>query len=165
MVNLHREGRISVGITGVSAAENLAGSRKFPGSAIQFRRRLSALGWDDLEVVLAPCVISLSFIGWTKIVDDNFSEEIDALWQAVFPGIDRKLPKRIKEDELWSPQYSKWRNAWCDIHTIWAHISANRDIFVTLNTSDFQRHEKDLAKLSLKRVMTPDDALAVVTTS
>jgi len=120
------------------------------------------LGWDDIDLVLGPAVTGLSYIGLCKLVDDRFEVEVDALWHAMFPNIDRDLPDGTTQENLWSPQFKRWRNAWCDVHTVWTHINSGRDIFVTLNTSDFQRHAKQLGPHGLKRVMTPQEAVQQV---
>ncbi|WP_146193093.1 hypothetical protein [Maritimibacter sp. 55A14] len=163
LVELHRSGVLDVGITTVSASETLKESKSFPASGKQFRRRISALGWDDLSIVLGPCVVGLSYIGLSKLADETFNNEINALWNVICPGIERKLPTSVSQETLWSPQYKKWRNAWCDVHTLWTHINDDRDIFVTTNTKDFQGNFGELKELGLREVASPNEVLTSTT--
>ncbi|MEP4339185.1 MAG: hypothetical protein ABJ360_22875 [Roseobacter sp.] len=101
----------------------------------------------------------MSFIGLSKIVGAGFEAERSELWQAMFPNIECSPPKGVTEEELWSATHKKWRNAWCDVHTIWAHIDAGRDVFVTANERDFQHNFEKLQMLGLKKVATPAEAL------
>jgi hypothetical protein len=159
LVEAHKAGKISVGITTVSASETLKGSKSFPASASQFTERLKALGWEELDLVLGPAVIGLTYYDMCKYVDEAFEAERDAIWATMFPHIPQKQEAGNSEPELWSASDSKWRNAWCDVHTLWTHIDSGRDVFVTMNTHDFQRHSDDLLNLGLTGLMTPEEAM------
>ena len=161
LVRLHRVGCISVGLTTVSASETLSGSKVFPGSAAQFSSRIKKLGWQDLDLILGPAVIGLTYIGMSKFVDDDFEDQRDAIWQVLFPNLPRVLPADTLERQLHDRHFRRWRNAWCDVHTLWTHIDAARDTYVTSNTRDFQRHSESLEALGLKSVMTPEEAVNV----
>jgi hypothetical protein len=164
LVELHRKRRLSAGLTTVSAAETLAGTKEFPASAEQFRRRVEALEWHDLDIILGPAVTGFSYNGFSKIVSASFQSEVDALWGVMFPNIAQILPKATGQEELWSSTFKKWRNAWCDVHTVWTHVDAGRDVFVTLDADDILKKEGKLAELGLNRVMTPDCAIQYVLT-
>jgi hypothetical protein len=159
LVDLHREKAISLGITTVSASENLQGSKVFPASAKQFKSRIHALGWDDLELVLGPQIIGLTYIGLSKLTNSQFAAEIEAIWAAMFPRVDRNLPKGVTDEELHSRHFKKWRGAWCDVHTVWTHIDAGRDVLVTSDIDDVHKHREKLQALGLKHVFTPQEAL------
>jgi hypothetical protein len=150
---------ISVGLTTVSASENLAGSKEFPGSAEQFRERIDRLGWSDLDLVLGPMVFGLTYWGLSKWVSNDFDAQSDRIWQILFPNIARALPSELRDEELRSPKWKKWRNAWCDVHTLWTHIDAGRDVLVTSNTKDFQRKAEALEAIGLRCVQTPQEAV------
>lgn len=104
----------------------------------------------------------MTFIGGSKIVVANFEEEIGVLWRAMFPKIDPNTPNETSEEKLWSSESKKWRNAWCDVHTIWTHINARRDVFVRSNTADFQNNLGVLKALGLRSALTPEKAIALV---
>jgi hypothetical protein len=148
---------VEVAITTVSASETLKGSREFPASASLFNQRLEDLGWNDLPLVLGPAVIGLTYIGMCKIAGENFSTERDAIWKIVVGSTPRKLPACLSDADLRSADYKKWRNVWCDVHTLWAHIDSGRDVFISSNKRDFQNNMSQLRKLGLKDVKTPKE--------
>ena len=159
LIKYHRAKVIEVGITTVSASENLEGTKTFPASAKQFKSRLEKLGWDDLKFVLGPCVVGLTYIGMCKTVDENFKNEINKIWNVIGGNLQRNFPLNTSSEVLASHKYKKWRNVWCDVHTIWTHINAERDVFVTANTKDFQKKFLELQPLGLRKVCTPKEAL------
>lgn len=159
LVELHRAKRINVGITTVSASETLRGSKSLPASGALFHARLHALGWGDLDQILGPAVPGLAYIGLCHIVNDSFEAEVSSIWNVVGGNVSETLPEQLSEAELQGPAYKKWRNVWCDVHTLWTHIDADRDVFVTSNTKDFQKNEAALRKLGLRAVMTPEEAV------
>ena len=162
LVQLHRRGLVDIALTTVSASESLRGSQEFPASASKFRDRISSLGWDDIPLLLGPEVIGLTYIGMCKIVGDSFAEESNKLWEVLAPNVERVLPEDLSDKEFKSNKFRGWRNAWCDVHTLWTHIDSDRDMFVTLNTRDFQTNLENLEALGLREVATPEKALASI---
>lgn len=159
LVQLHRSQVVDVGITTVSASESLSGSKRFPASALLFIERLNKLGWQDLTWVLGPGISSLSYIGFSKIVGESFTIERDAIWGIIGGKQQQALPSDLPEEKLHSAEYSGWRNVWCDVHTLWAHIDAKRDVFVTTNTKDFQNKAVQLKNVGLRSAMKPSEVL------
>ncbi len=147
----------------MSASEALRGSKTFPVTATQFNTRIEALGWGDFDRVMGPLVFDLTYINMSVVVDDTFEERVGALWTAMFPNIDRELPPGLTQAELQGENFHKWRNAWYDVHTLWAHLNAERDVFVMTNTKDFQKNADKLALHGLKAVHTPAEALRILT--
>ena len=54
-----------------------------------------------------------------------------------------------------------WRNAKCDVLTMWCHIISGGDIFVTSDKDHFLKQTKKSALISLgaKDILEPQDAL------
>ncbi len=169
LIEAHRKGAVEVGLLAVSASENLK-SKKFPGAAKLFRQRVNDLGWSDIPIVLAPSVHGMTFIGLTFIVGDadKFKADVQALWAVIAPNIPRRhsdylqAGQRVSDEIFWSENSSKWRNAWCDVYSAYSHIKAKRDVFVTLNTRDFQKNADKLAKLGMMQICDPKDALRIL---
>ena len=160
LINLHRKKMVEVAITTVSASETLKGSKEFPASANFFNQRLENLGWSDLPLVLGPAVVGLTYIGMCKIVGENFSCERDAIWEIIGGSTPRSLPASLSDADLHSAYYKNWRNVWCDVHTLWAHIDSGRDVFISSNKRDFQNKMTQLRELGLKEVKTPKEMVA-----
>jgi len=169
LIRFHRLGRFEVALLAASASENTK-SKRFPGNATVFKERISSLGWQDLPIVPMPGIIGLSYWDFCYNVDDGekFERDRDAIWRVIAPSIPRDpidhlpLGQQITDDAIQSEELSKWRNTWCDVISAYSHIHEGRDVFVTNNTSDFQRNASDLAKLGMLHISTPTDALTMV---
>jgi hypothetical protein len=169
LIESHRAGRCEVALLAASASEN-SRSKRFPGNAGIFQERVSALGWTDLPIVRMPGVMGLSYWGFCYYVEDGekYEQEVEALWKAIAPNVARDwrvyLPagKEPSDDAIQSEELSKWRNTWCDVIFAYSHIHERRDIFVTNNTSDFQRNAKKLAELGMKHICAPKETLGLL---
>jgi len=167
LVELHKRGEIEVGVFAASASENNS-SRRFPGSAATFLRRIEALGRSSLPVIPMPAVWGLSYWDFCYYVDDSFDAEMSNLWKVINPnlsyGIENNLPEgtELTDELVQSKLLSKWRNCWCDVVSAYSHIHEQRDVFVTNNTRDFQRNDARLFKLGMKRIATPKVAFELV---
>lgn len=169
LINFHRQGHFEVALLAASASEN-SKSRRFPGNAHSFVERVAALGWQDLPLVPMPAVWGLSYSDFCFYVEDGdaFEREMDALWRVIAPTVpldpSEHLPvgTELTDNIAQSEALSKWRNTWCDVISAYSHIQANRDIFVTNNTRDFQRKAERLALLGMKSICTPAEALTTI---
>ena len=169
LIRLHRLGCFEVALLAASASENTK-SKRFPGNATVFKERISSLGWQDLPLVPMPGIVGLSYWDFCYYVDDvvKFQQDRDEIWNVIAPSIPKEpidhLPvgKQMTDDAIQSAELSKWRNTWCDVISAYSHIHEGRDVFVTNNTKDFQKHASELAKLGMMQIATPADAMAKV---
>ncbi len=154
LIGLHRENAIEVALLATSASENLSKMAGFPATYSKFSARIDEIGWADLPVLLTPGVIGLTFIGRCFIVDSNrYNKLSNDLWETIFQNFPRN-PKDYSEDSSERDQ-RRWRNAWCDVHSLYTHVHFKRDCFVTLNTNDFQNKEGHLKELGSGEILTP----------
>ena len=162
LISAHRSGQLEVAILATSASENTK-SKLFPGNARFFKERVAQLGWEDLPIVPMPGVLGLSYIGYCYWVGDRekFTRDFEALWQVIAPNVASRPNDHIgSETELTdeliqSSSLSRWRNTWCDVMSAYTHIAEERDVFVTLNTKDFQKNATGLARLGMKCISDP----------
>ncbi len=169
LIRLHRLGRFEVALLAASASENTK-SKRFPGNANVFKKRILALGWQDLPLVPMPGIIGLSYLDFCYYVGDGekFKRDRDAIWKAIAPKVLRKpkdhLPEgtQMSNNAIQSEKLSKWRNTWCDVISAYSHIHEGRDVFVTNNTRDFQKNASALAELGMKHISTPAEALSTI---
>lgn len=170
LVDLHRNGEIEVALFAASASENNR-SKRFPGSAKEFKERIEKLGWSDLPLVPMPAIIGLSFFDFSYWVGDanEFKEKFDELWKIIAPNVDRDFRSHVAtgpglsdDDVIQSAELKKWRNTWCDVMTAYCHIREKRDLLVTLNTSDFQRRSTKLSALGMSNICEPKEALRFI---
>lgn len=166
LIEFHELGRFEVALLAASASENTK-SKRFPGNAILFQNRVSALGWQELPLVPMPAIFGLSYWDFCFAVQDHrgFEKDMDALWKVIAPNVARNpsdhLPPGadLTDDSIQSEPLARWRNTWCDVISAYSHIHDGRDIFVTNNTRDFQKNSKALSGLGMKQIFTPCEAL------
>ncbi|CUH65562.1 hypothetical protein TG4357_01936 [Thalassovita gelatinovora] len=158
LVDLHLAKQVDVAITTISASESLPGSKTLCQSAEQFNDRLEKLGWSELTILFGPLIWDLTYWDMARFVDsDAYEKLIDDIW-AIIGGIQvRQLPASVTTDLLHSSEMKKWRNVWCDVHTLWTHLDADRDVFITTNTRDFQNKFSELQSLGLRSIKTPEE--------
>ena len=168
LIELHRASRCNVGLLATSASENNR-SRRFPGNAKHFKDRVALLGFSDLPIVLAPSVFGLTYFDWSFRVDEEeYNTLVPLLWAAMFPDYDRDAKSHLKcgqildDATIQSEQLADWRNRWCDVMSAYSHIHATRDVFVTLNTRDFQRRSHELAKIGIEKILKPSECFALL---
>lgn len=169
LIKGHRDGRFEVALLAASASEN-SKSKRFPGSASLFTKRVAALGWSDLPLVKMPGVCGLSYWDFCYYVDDGdaYERDIQAIWRVIAPKVpynaSQHLPTgtELTDEFLQSEDLSKWRNIWCDVVSAYSHIRSSRDIFVTNNTRDFQANAAALSLLGMSRIYKPKEAFDLV---
>lgn len=144
LVKLHGK-KIDLGIVTTAASENTKENRTFPKTAKEFDLRLQEVGLGHLTRVLTMCCYDLTYWGYCRLARDEDLIRVDGLWRIIKPkGIARHhrdfaIEKGIQPDaDLWSPEYYRWRNKWCDVYSIDAHIAAKRDVFATDDFKNFK---------------------------
>jgi len=166
LVGLHRR-VIDLGIVTTAASENTR-LKKFPETAADFENRLAAVGLHEATKVLTPGAIGLTYFGLCCFARDDYDESTGKIWNIIKP---KSVPRnhkdfaeqnRISEDtSIRSPEYQKWRNKWCDVNSIYAHICARRDVFVTGDLKNFKGSARDkLLELGVGEICSYDEALA-----
>jgi hypothetical protein len=113
--------------------------------------------------VPTPGVWGLTFWGNSIYVDpQDYQRKKSEIWSAMFPGTPEDYGDFLRKSglppntALHSADVSKWRNEWCDVHSAYSHLAAQRDFFVTLNSSDFEKPQ--LTAIGVVAV-TPDEAI------
>lgn len=172
LVQQHQLGRLEVALLATSASENMPPSvanegRRFPRTARLFKDRIDRLGWGELPIVSMPAIYGLTYHDFANNVGDGeaFERDFSALWKVIAPNFPRKpeahllAGEQMNDEMIQSPKLAKWRNIWCDVMSAYSHIQAGRDVFVTLNTRDFQRKSEALASLGMTDICDPKETL------
>jgi hypothetical protein len=152
-----------VSVLGITASE-LQKDGTYTNNFVGFREWLKSLGADNLNLLKPIAVWDVTFWDWSMIGTDEDLQLIATLHNLMFPKINSswiEYANACGEDPS-NPDTKlshKWRNAHCDVQAAWACIKYDQDVFVTSNTTDFQRNIAQLSKLGLKGVATPSEAL------
>ena len=118
-------------------------------------------------------VWGLSYWGFSSYPADSeaFKRDFDAIWHAIAPNCERNWKSYLTDKQaaidnaIQSKPLAKWRNTWCDVMSAYSHINAKRDVFVTLNTRDFQRNSERLAELGMGKIRDPRTLVNELTSS
>ena len=167
LTSLHGQ-KIDLGIVTTAASENTL-LNEMPRSYETFEQRLEKNGIGHLSRVFTVMYWGLTYIGYTIIPSVEDKKNADALWDIVKPvqmprdHVQFAKQNSISETEpISSPAFSRWRNKWCDVHSISAHITAGRDVFVSGDVKNFkgQRREQIIA-LGAGEVCGYEEALEI----
>ena len=165
LISLHGN-KIDLGIVTTAASENNR-DREFSPTAHDFQSRLDGVGLGSVTKVKTAIIVGLTYVGYGFYPEKDFEEIVGAIWDIVRPeGIPRRhsdfaVEKGIEENtSLHSPNYFKWRNKWCDVHSLYAHLVSKRDVFVTGDVKNFSGDRKTrLGQLGISNILSYDDAL------
>ncbi len=167
LVSMH-ERQIDVGIVTTAASENTA-ARELPASGIEFDLRLNQVGLQKLTRVFTITCINLTYYGYSSIAPNDCKEVLLNLWEIVQPGSlpyshfefaqARGFPNSLP---ISAPPFQKWRNKWCDVHSLYAHILSRRDVFVSGDVKNFRgERSKRLRDLGVTEICSYDEALEI----
>ena len=168
LISMHRS-RIDVGIATTAASENTA-LRKMPATANEFRKRLETHRLQHLTMVPTLSIYGLTYFDLCRYGGDHSDELVDELWMLVKPTTsiprsrsDFAEQRGLRADlEITSPEFAKWRNKWCDVYSLEAHISAGRDIFVSGDVKNFRsERRKKLIALGVGAICSYAEALEI----
>lgn len=166
LVALHGK-KIDLGIVTTAASENTR-ERQMPETAQEFDARLESVGLSGLTRVLTVDVYDLTFWDYSIFAPDDWDAVNEQLWDIVKPsGLRRDHPefaleKGISGDvPIGDAVFAKWRNKWCDVNSLHAHIIAKRDVFVTNDVKNFAGERKqELVDLGVGEIVDYAQALA-----
>lgn len=165
LIELHKAKKLQLQVPAIAASE-----RRPVGSYLSniqvFLDRLGILGLDDAEILMPLGYYGVTFWGWCILSGSELEAQERAIHEILFPGIPFKYDEYCAENGINSqndPIAAKWRNAKCDVLSLWCHIYYSGDIFVT---SDRNFHKatklRALESLGAKKISTPEDVLTVI---
>ncbi len=163
LVAAHQNDGCEVALLATSASENMKGTRGFPASFKEFRNRIEKLGLSTLPVLTTPGVFGLTFFDHCFFVNgDEYEQLRGSIWSIIAPHIPSDFRKfardqKIENNEIADIALATWRNAWCDVHSLYCHIHHKQDVFVTTNTKDFQKHQQKLSELGVDDIRLPSE--------
>jgi hypothetical protein len=167
LISLHGD-KISLGIVSTAASENNLG-RELPKTAVEFEKRLKEVGIDHLPKVLTVAVWGLTYYEYSLWAGDEYASVTNKLWGIVKPVWVSSNSAEFAEKfnipvhtPITSPEYFKWRNKWCDVNSLYAHILAKRDVFVSGDVKNFrgEKHDK-LMELGVGQICSYEEALTL----
>jgi len=162
LIELHNRRRIVLRVPAISASERKP-DQKYVSHFDEFKRRLSAIGLGDVEILPTILYLGLGFIGYSLLSGGKLDELERKIQGILFPTIEleysdfhQKHPE-LNDEKAWR----RWTNKKCDVLAIWSHIWHHGDIFVTSDKKDFLRQAKraKLESLGAGKILSPSEAL------
>jgi hypothetical protein len=165
----HATGNADVAVVAIMASEKQS-AREYIEDFQHFEHRLGKLGISHLRLLLPIFYFDITFWGHSLWADAGMQALERNIHQVLFPRVEflwqdycrsRKLDPAMSSAA--SPLGHKWRNAKCDVLTIWSHVHHERGVFVT-SDRQFHKHSKKPALLSLgaQRIEFPEGAVALL---
>lgn len=153
-----------VGIVTTAASENSA-DKTFWSDVNVFEARLEAVEMSDLKKVLTMGCYDLTYYDYCFLAEEDDEALVDKLWAIPPKGVPRtsadfaKMKGLPSDMDITAPEFARWRNHWCDVHSWHAHIKAKRDVFVTGDTKNFRGPRmQQLIDLGIGDICSYDDA-------
>ena len=161
----HRAGLIALRVVATMASEVMPGGRTAPTFKV-FKNRLAELGADDIEILKPIGYYDMAYWDWTIWGDEAHFALADDIHRILFPSIELSYADFCKTrgiDPAHRPNDRKWRNAKCDVLTLWGHIHYGGGIFVTDDGKFHTATKKPrLLALGAGEILRPHEARAAV---
>ncbi|MFC1551014.1 hypothetical protein ACFL6P_00475 [Candidatus Latescibacterota bacterium] len=163
LIKMHGERKISLRVVSIGASE-----RKIEGSYVanfrEFKDKLEKVGLDKVEILRPIGYYGISFWGQGLWANEKMIELEEKIHKILFPGYEFKCKEYFEsldaEYSHDSPLYHKWRNAKCDVLSLWAHIHFHGDVFVTSDKNFHKQSKKsDLINLGAGAILTPEETI------
>lgn len=160
LVDLHEEGVISLSVPAISASE-----KKIDGEYLQniqvFFDRIDKLSNRRFKILKPIMIWDMGYWDYGIWADEEMIELDRKIHSVLFPNIPVNYDDYIKINALDIGHLDpKWRNAKCDVISLWCHIYYKNDIFITSDRNFYKQTKKDcLIALGAKKILSPQDTL------
>lgn len=161
LLDLHDQEQVRIRLAAGTAAEKQPDGT-YLKNLQRFQDRRTNAGLGHLELLHAPARLDMAFLDHAVLVDDDFDDQIRAMFEVMFPG---KSPDPPAEFDETSPETQDWKNRIIDVEMYWSHIKNDGDLFVTRNSKDFiddGRRERLLDEFGGRWIAVPPAAVAWV---
>lgn len=165
LINDHKSKKIKLCIPAISASEFIEKEMR-ADDYTNFIKLLEEVNCKDCPEVLPMGYWGISYWDHALYCDDVMEPNEKKIHEILFPNIEfdyHQYCKINKIDHNKKPLDKKWVNAKCDVQSIWSHIHANNDIFVTEDRNFLKESKKNkLEEIGAKNICTPDEALKLL---
>ncbi len=151
ILNLASQGNIRIVQPAIAASERQQLENAINNFNQFNKRKLAELGIKPEQYSLPEMRLNISFLGCSTAGFD------DPAWYV----LQREIQQIIHPTMEWdNPSQKNWRNKYCDVMTMFAHLKANADLFVTNDKPAFLKRNKKnkLLQLGANRIGPADQA-------
>ena len=163
LADAHASGAARVAIVAISASEKQRGGGHLENFS-EFEQRLVSLGLAHLEIL--PPMFYWDITYWDQRIwsDPCLEAEERKIHEVLFPNIeflweDYCADCSVEPNDI--AFANRWRNAKCDVQSLWSHVFHKRDVFVTTDGNFHAKSKKStLIALGAKQIETPYSAVS-----
>jgi hypothetical protein len=160
LADAHAKGQADVAVGAIMASEKQRMGQLENFS--QFKGRLSALRLGHLNILPAMFYWDVTFFDHSFEPDDASIKLEKHIHNILFPALKFLWSEYCEDPEVPVGNQlpnSRWKNAKCDVQSMWTHIYHERFIFVT-SDGNFHKTSKKVALASLGsgKILFPEEA-------
>jgi hypothetical protein len=159
LVSLHGQNRINVSISSIGASERQR-TGGYAENFSEFQAKLKLIGFEGLELLPPLAYLDICFFDHCVLADEKDTLEQD-IHNVLFPNIQFKWVDYANARGFAVDSINRnWRNAKCDVLTLWCHIKHGGGVFVT-SDENFHSATKQvkLKALGAGTIAYPKEAL------
>jgi hypothetical protein len=162
LISLHNAGSVNLRVTAISGAERRL-DRVYSENFAEFKQKIAAIGLEDIEIFPTLAYVGLAFLDFCILAGEEEIASERRIHEILFPTIEFDYSQYCKHrgieaaGDIVDP---KWRNAKCDVLTLWGHINFGGDIFVTSDRNFHKQTKKArLISLGAGMILTPQETV------
>jgi hypothetical protein len=154
IISVHENELVDIQIPGIAASERMKNGEQIKNFS-DFEERINKISKKKISILSPIAILGVTY--WDRcIFSDKDKDFLDLQLQRIlFPKTPINLPKDSGPD-----YFVRWKNARCDVVSMWCHIFYSGDIFVT-SDRNFSKSTKlpKLIELGAKKILTPKDTI------
>jgi hypothetical protein len=168
LIKTHEEKKIKLRVVAISASEKKRDGT-YASNFSEFKNRIAAIGLGATEVLKPLGYFDITYYDWCVAVDGENGPMVNLerkVHETLFPEIQfsyQEFCKKSRIDINAQPIDHRWRNAKCDVLSLWCHIYYGSGIFVT-EDNNFRRpmKKRPLMALGAGEILRPEAAVVQI---
>ena len=157
------EQKLRLRVVAISASERQLDGQ-YSESFRDFQAKVVGVGLEDVDVLLPPCVLDVTYWDYCIWGTEEFTEEEKRIHEILFPTSPFEYGDYCSHfglDPIASNIDRKWRNRMIDTLALWTHIHNGGGTFIT-SDENFHRQSKKalLVRLGAGEILRPNEAAA-----
>ncbi len=157
IIELGNEPHIQLQLSAIMAAEHQASGKDIQNFQL-FQSRIKTAGLSHVKLLRPMGIIGMTYLDWMLIVGEDMIESEGKIQKILFPNISQHANEFCTVDD--APGRKRWRNAKCDVQTMWCHLHYDGDIFISRDKVFHKATKKPrLIELGAGIIATPEEAI------
>jgi hypothetical protein len=164
LISLHSQGVCRLQVAGIGASE-MKRDGTYAVNFAEFVEKMAASGLESADILKPLAYLDITYLDWCVVAGDDPIDLEKRIHMVLFPDIEFEYASYCinRARDVAGPIDRKWKNAKCDVLTMWCHIWYGGGIFVT-SDRNFHRDTKkpQLIALGAGNILRPVAAARVL---